>query len=73
MPCRPLKIVFSRTSLEGIMAQLRIGQEGVRFRRLLVAHDLAKCLFEAVTRNLEKNRACVRKGTLIDAIGLALV
>jgi transposase, IS5 family len=39
----------------------------VRFRRLLVAHGLDKSLFEAVTRDLEKKGACVRKGTLIDA------
>lgn len=39
----------------------------VRFRRLLVAQGLDQSLFEAVTRDLEKKGACVRKGTLIDA------
>lgn len=39
----------------------------VRFRRLLVAQGLDKSLFEAVTRDLERKGACVRKGTLIDA------
>ena len=43
----------------------------VRFRRQLVAHGLDKNLFEAVTRDLEKKGACVRKGTLIDATVIA--
>lgn len=49
------------------MAQLRIGQEGVRFRRLLVAHDLAKSLFEAVHAQSRKEPRLVRKGAPIDA------
>lgn len=43
----------------------------VRFRRLLVAHGLDKSLFEAVTRDLERKGACVRKGTLLDATVIA--
>jgi transposase, IS5 family len=43
----------------------------VRFRRLLVAQGLDKSLFEAVTRDLERKGAVVRKGTLIDATVIA--
>lgn len=39
----------------------------VRFRRQLAAHGLDRSLFDAITRDLEKKGACVRKGTLIDA------
>lgn len=39
----------------------------VRFRELLRAKGLDRILFEAITRDLEKKGACVRKGTLIDA------
>ncbi len=39
----------------------------VRFRRLLLAQDLDKSLFEAIARDLEAKGAAVRKGALIDA------
>jgi IS5 family transposase len=39
----------------------------VRFRDLLSANGLGERLFEAITSDLEKKGACVRKGTLIDA------
>ncbi|MGH6936400.1 MAG: transposase [Methylocella sp.] len=39
----------------------------VRFRRRLAGQGLDQSLFEAITRDLERNGATIRKGSLIDA------
>ncbi|MGH6829983.1 MAG: IS5 family transposase, partial [Methylocella sp.] len=39
----------------------------VRFRRLLAGQGLDRSLFEAITRDLERKGATIRKGSLIDA------
>src|SRR2546430_3162285 len=39
----------------------------VRFRRLLSGQGLDQSLFEAITRDLERKGATIRKGSLIDA------
>lgn len=43
----------------------------VRFRRLLVAHQLDRTLFEAVTRQLKAKAVTVKTGTLVDATIIA--
>lgn len=39
----------------------------VRFRRLLIAHELDRALFEAVTMQLKSKAVTVKTGTLVDA------
>jgi len=43
----------------------------VRFRRLLVAHQLDRTLFEAVTMQLKSKAVAVKTGTLVDATIIA--
>ncbi|QDK31516.1 IS5 family transposase [Sphingomonas sp. IC081] len=43
----------------------------VRFRRLLVAHQLDRTLFEAVTMQLKSKAVTVKTGTLVDATIIA--
>src|SRR5690348_17348084 len=43
----------------------------VRFRRVLVAHGLARVLFEAVAAELQSKAITVKRGTLVDATIIA--
>ena len=43
----------------------------VRFRRLLVAHQLDRSLFETVTAQLKSKAVTVKTGTLVDATIIA--
>jgi IS5 family transposase len=43
----------------------------VRFRRLLVAHELGRLLFETVTMQLKSKAVTVKTGTLVDATIIA--
>jgi transposase, IS5 family len=44
----------------------------VRFRRQLVEHGLDQSLFAAITRDLEKRGATIRKGTSPQSLDLRL-
>ena len=43
----------------------------VRFRKALVAHNLDKTLFEAITSQLKDKAVCVKTGTIVDATIIA--